>query len=496
MPNPLLNRVPVRTILRLVLLALALPCVYFGGASGAFFYRYRILNTSQSLSHLPLMAAPTQATRLMIFAPHCDDETLGCAGLIQQTLAAGGAVRAVLLTNGDGFPAAVAHQVRDVRVGPGDYIQFAALRQQESYRALASLGLRRKDVLFLGYPDQGLMSLWNDHWTPNQPYTSRYTRCSRSPYAVTFDPGAIYCGRDLLEDIKAALRAFRPTLVTVTHPAEDHGDHAAAPAFVMRALQELQADPHDSVWARRTQLKHYLIHRGDWPLPQGRDLTERLVPPAEMAHLDTHWTLLPLTPAQTRRKVRTIELYASQTAMMRRFLMSFARTTELYGDLPPTHLATVPDGAIRVDANVGEWEKLPPALLDPVRDNVLRDLQGGGDIRALYACRDSRTLYLRLDTRQPIAGRIAYVLYLRPFGPHGETGPAACTVTFHPSGVRTRLADGVRAAARGRTLEVAVPWKNLLRDLPGGEMRTLAVSASTTLAGVLIDRTGVRFLNL
>ena len=68
---------------------------------------------------------------------------------------------------------------------------------------------------------------------------------------------------------RSALRACRPTLVTVTHPAEDHPDHAAAAAFVTRALQELQSDPQDRVWASKTQLRYYLIHRGDWPMPQG-----------------------------------------------------------------------------------------------------------------------------------------------------------------------------------------------------------------------------------
>ncbi len=496
MPYPLRRPLRLRAVLNIVLLLLALPCVYFGGAGGAFIYRHRALNTQSELARLPSAPAPTQATRLMVFAPHCDDETLGCSGLIRQTLARGGAVRVVFLTNGDGFRTAAEQAIRSVRVGPDEFVRFAALRQEEARRALNALGVPQDGIDFLGYPDQGLMTLWNSNWSPTRPYTSGYTRCNRSPYAITFDPKADYCGQDVVADIQAALRAFHPTLVTVTHPAEDHPDHAAAAAFVARALQEAQADPQDAAWATGIQLRYYLIHRGDWPLPQGKHLSAPLTPPAEMAHLDTHWTTLPLTSAETEQKARSIALYASQTALMPRFLFSFARRTELLGEIAPTPLATVPDHTMRVDADTRDWEALPPCLLDPVRDNVLRDLQGGGDIRALYACRDSQALYLRLDTRQTLSSRILYQLTLRPFGAQGATPTAAYTVSVRAGDAGTRLDSGIQVAARGHLLEVAIPWRNLTRDLHGSAMRTLAVSADTILAGVHLDKTGVRFLNL
>lgn len=46
-------------------------------------------------------------TRLMVFSPHPDDESLGAAGLIQRVLKTGGSVKVVFMTNGDGFPEAV-----------------------------------------------------------------------------------------------------------------------------------------------------------------------------------------------------------------------------------------------------------------------------------------------------------------------------------------------------------------------------------------------------
>ncbi len=366
---------------------------------------------------LPVLPAPTSATRLMVFAPHCDDETLGCAGLIQQTLQAGGKAQAMIVTNGDGFRTAVELQTGRLRVEPQDYVRFADTRQQESLRALANLGVTADNVQFLGYPDQGLQALWNDNWTPANLYTSATTRCDHAPYATVFHTKTAYCGQNVLEDVKATLRAFHPTLVTVTHPAEDHADHAATAAFVARALQELQADPQEASWAKQTRLEYYLVHRGDWPLPQKAGTATPLTPPIELAQTDTRWLTLPLTPEQTRRKAQSISLYPSQTAMMGRFLNAFARSTELYGDLADTRLPIVPDNAIRVDANDADWQSLPPCLLDPVRDNVLRDLQGSGDIRALYACRDSRYLYVAPGlppTRQP------------PRNLHAASAPVRC----------------------------------------------------------------------
>src|SRR5579863_8424317 len=52
---------------------------------------------------LPLMTPLTARDRVLIVAPHPDDESLCCAGLIQQALAAGAQVGVVWVTAGDGF---------------------------------------------------------------------------------------------------------------------------------------------------------------------------------------------------------------------------------------------------------------------------------------------------------------------------------------------------------------------------------------------------------
>ena len=48
-----------------------------------------------------------RATRLLVIAPHPDDEVLGAGGLMQRVHATGGAVRVVYLTDGEGYPEGV-----------------------------------------------------------------------------------------------------------------------------------------------------------------------------------------------------------------------------------------------------------------------------------------------------------------------------------------------------------------------------------------------------
>jgi len=80
----------------------------------------------------------------LIIAPHPDDETLGCGGLIASAKDAGRDVRVVVLTDG-----AASH--------PGSptysWRRVAALRREELRKGADALGLHPTDVLSLSLPD-------------------------------------------------------------------------------------------------------------------------------------------------------------------------------------------------------------------------------------------------------------------------------------------------------------------------------------------------------
>lgn len=482
-----------RLLLRFIVLGIAFPAVYLGGASAAFYYRQRLVNESSDLLKLPRLAKPDSGTRLLVFAPHCDDETLGCAGLIQQTLAAGGHVETVIITNGDGYPAAVQRQQRVLRLQPIDYIHFAALRQTESRSAMRYLGVAADNVIFLGYPDQGLASLWNTNWNETRSYQSSFTGRDKSPYPATFNSTSTYCGSDLIRDIRSAMSQFRPTMVVVSHPSEDHPDHAAAANFVALALQQSKADSADMSWATTARLLHYLIHRGDWPIPQGSNPSLSLAPPAALTSGDTDWFTLPLTPDQIRKKAAEIGAYPSQTSIMPAFLNSFARQNELFGSIAPGSLMHVDDNAMHVDGKALDWEAIPPTIDDPARDNVLRDLQGGGDLLAVYCARSDSKLYVRIVTRCPVSTRFRYLFRLRAFGANWDSPDSGLQIDLPVHG---ELADGngIMSVASGSTIEASIPWEKISDKLGSSSVRAIAVSAETFLSTVPIDRTETRLL--
>jgi len=102
----------------------------------------------------------------MVFAPHPDDETLACGGVIALKVRRGARVRIVFLTDGSRSPVA--------SVAPED---LARARATEAKEAAAVLGVPEEDVSLLGFPDgrlgeeldeatsrvRGLLEDWRPH---------------------------------------------------------------------------------------------------------------------------------------------------------------------------------------------------------------------------------------------------------------------------------------------------------------------------------------------
>lgn len=499
MPRPIRLSLSVRPPCRkrwsraLLLLLAAPPCVL---GLLCLLTAYKIYASNQAEERLASFPSPRLNQRFLVFAPHPDDETLGAAGLMRQARLRGDDVRVVILTNGDGFRISAEQEFREVVVSPQDFVRYAYLRQGEARTALGVLGIPPDHVHFLGYPDRGLMPMWTSHWAPNSPVASAYTRADHNPYndAPTLD--GPYCGQTLLSDIKRQMLAEQPTDIYVTHPSDDHPDHAAASVFVRTALEQLRAA--DVPWARSARLHYYLVHRGDWPTPQGLHEDAALLPPGQMATLDTRWAALPLTVRDTQKKYAAIKRYRSQVNASSRFLFSFARRNELFGTVgnagAAPGLACVPDGRFRMDGDPKDWAGLAPVALDPVGDSVMRAFQASGDVVRLFTCRDRKFLYVRLDTARPISPQVVYTLTLRPII-SGVAQPDAQIVTVTPGAEGQRLplpgVAGGTYAWRGTLLEAAVPLADVALSHPQAG-QTLYVMAQTRFADLEIDRTGFR----
>src|SRR3954469_21909854 len=81
-------------------------------------------------AHVPeLDIALDSSTRLLVVAPHPDDEALGAAGLIQRVRERGGAVEGVLPTRRDGFPEGVEVAEGVAHPRPTDYRGYGVMRE-------------------------------------------------------------------------------------------------------------------------------------------------------------------------------------------------------------------------------------------------------------------------------------------------------------------------------------------------------------------------------
>src|SRR5436305_9125817 len=127
---------------------------------------------------IPYEPARLRGERLLVVAPHPDDEVIACGGLVAQHLRENRNVRIVIATNG-------------AEQGDG------ASREEESRRGVAILG-ESAEIEFLGFPDRGL-------------------------------------GDDVGDRLHDTLRSFLPDLVLVPSPIEIHPDHVA----LSRAFCEL-----------------------------------------------------------------------------------------------------------------------------------------------------------------------------------------------------------------------------------------------------------------
>ena len=208
---------------------------------------------------------------MLIVAPHPDDDVIAAGGLIQRTIAAGGALRILLLTAGERNEWAQRAYLRKWRITPADRVQWAAVRMAEAAEALARLGAPAPSLELLGFGDRGLPAL------------------ARS------GDGSVTSA------IAQRVRLFRPTLAVLPSTFDLHGDHRATAYLAHRAID----DP-------MLRIVTYVIHG---------------TVPAARAVLT-----LELSPAEQARKRSAIEAHQTQLVLGRGRFTGYARTKEIFLD--------------------------------------------------------------------------------------------------------------------------------------------------------------------
>lgn len=311
---------------------LFLAVLFFSCAAAYVYPDSTIPVAPPPVNSIPSLDNFKNTDRVLILAPHPDDEAIACAGVIQNALKAGASVRVAYLTNGDHNQFAFIVFEKRLIFKKSEFVHLGELRRNEAVAAMRILGLDKSQLVFLGYPDFGTFAVFARFWQRSKPYMSWLTRISRVPYKGDLSFGATYTGESILSDLKRVLLDYKPNKIFVSHPADINRDHRAYYLFLEIALADLER------YIDRPQVYFYLVHSYNWPLPRHYHPQLFLEPPKQFRDSSMQWKNYDLTAEEVNKKYMAILSYKTQTASSAFYLLSFARRNELFGNYPQARL--------------------------------------------------------------------------------------------------------------------------------------------------------------
>jgi len=262
--------------------------------------------------------------KILILAPHIDDEILGTAGIIQQAVSVGAQVKVVYLTNGDDNLGSVVAEDKTLITDPNEYIQLGEQRMKEGMAATLTLGLTNDNLIFLGYPDKGLTPMLTTNFS--KPYVSLGTQFNYNPYQGTYEANQAYTGENVFTDLTKIINNYQPTLVFTTHPRDQHPDHSAAYQYLTKVIANQSSKPKVYV---------FLIHYSLFPPNKKLQENRYLFPPKNLFTREG-WYSYNLQGDQEANKLTAIDKNTSQvqglglTGSYRGFLESFVKRNEIF----------------------------------------------------------------------------------------------------------------------------------------------------------------------
>lgn len=270
------------------------------------------------------LAQFTKEDKVLILAPHPDDESIGTAGIIQRALKAGSKVKVVCFTNGDNNEFAFIVYEKRLTIKKSEFLHMGEVRSKETIAAMNSLGLNKDNIIFLGYPDHGTFAILTKYWGATKPFRSMLTRVTKVSYPEALSVNAPYVGESILNDLESILLDFKPTKIFVSHPVDTNKDHRSLYLFLHIALWDLTGQ------IKQPRVFPYIIHIAGWPKPRGFHPELSLQPYKKIN--DGSWLTFSLTEEEINAKHDAITCYQSQIKYNPPYLFSFARNNELFSD--------------------------------------------------------------------------------------------------------------------------------------------------------------------
>jgi LmbE family N-acetylglucosaminyl deacetylase len=218
----------------------------------------------------------TSKERVLVMAPHPDDESLATGGLLQRAVKVGAKVRVLFATDGDNNPWPQRFLERKLQISMTDRARWGRRRRKEAISALQLLGLPKSSARFLSLPDQGMTSL-----------------LMRAEEHVLFT-------------LWAELQEFEPTLFIMPSATDAHPDHSALFVMLHLAMMRLENPP---------KAVRFIIHPPKRPSERGK-------------------VTLRLTDTEVRRKRAAIFAHETQMALSRTRFAAYAQEQEVFYTAP------------------------------------------------------------------------------------------------------------------------------------------------------------------
>ncbi len=250
--------------------------------------------------------------KVIVFAPHQDDEILSSSGTIDALKKYGAEIYIVFATNGDFWGR-----------------KSAAIRLKESLSALEQLQIKKENIIVLGFADTGMDFHNSFLW---RLYNSMDGKIIESPVSnVTYHPlnefeysmkrwhiHLPYTKDAFLKVLKDIIIRIDPDVVIASSRFDMHGDHAGLCMLVEQSINELK---------REIPIFEYIIHSGNdktWPERETQTFNKPLNISEEL------WRRRIIVPVENPlRKKRLIQLFASQISSSG-YLLSFAKKEEIF----------------------------------------------------------------------------------------------------------------------------------------------------------------------
>jgi LmbE family N-acetylglucosaminyl deacetylase len=290
----------------------------------AFLLALTLASSALAQPEIPPFRAITADDTVLVVAPHPDDESLCCGGVIHAARSAGARVAIVWITNGDAFKWDAIVVEKKLRPRAGAYLELARQREAEARTAGGLLGVEADSLMFLGYPDRGVLRLLLDYYHPDTPWRSKFTGANAVVYEDALDPGATYSGDNLVKDFNSVLDRVKPTLVLAPSLQDTHPDHRGTGLLVWRTM---------TARGEQDRVRYWIVHGGrDWPAPHGYHPTyTQTVAPRGVG---MQWEAFSLDDDAIEAKRRAVSAHRSQMKVMGRIMLGFVRSTELYSSVP------------------------------------------------------------------------------------------------------------------------------------------------------------------